>query len=312
MVGTTDQDQPLKPTVFKDRPRVAILGSKGRLGAALTHLWRPVAEILPYCREKLDISRLQDVEKLVTRIPCEFVINCTGLTNVDNCENDPKEAFLLNASSPALMARICSARGIHFIHFSTDYVFDGKHPKLLTEEDPAQPISHYGSSKLEGEMEVLRAGQTALRVSWVFGPDKPSFVDQILQRALTEDQIEAVADKTSCPTYTHDLAEWMKIFLSNEIKGNLFHLCNSGACSWREYGQHAIDCALEYGMPLKARRVLPLKMDEVRAFKAKRPCHTAMSTGKFAALWGQPLRSWKDAVREYVRIFKAHQELEVR
>lgn len=205
------------------------------------------------------------------------------------------------------MAQICSERKIYFIHFSTDYVFDGEHPKPLTEKDPALPISHYGSSKLEGEMEVLRAGQTALRVSWVFGPDKPSFIDQILQRALTEDRIEAVADKTSCPTYTHDIAEWMKAFLRKETKGNLFHLCNSGACSWCEYGQHAIDCALEFGMPLKARSVSPLNMNEVQAFKAKRPRYTAMSAEKFAALWGKPLRSWKDAVREYVQIFKAYQ-----
>ncbi len=307
MVGAPDKNSQLRPDGFvsqQDRPCVAIFGSKGRLGAALTRLWKAAFQILPYSREDLDISRLQDVEKLLKKIPCDFVINCTGLTNVDYCEDHPEEAYLLNASSPALMAQICSTRGIYFIHFSTDYVFGGEYPRLLTEKDPALPISQYGSSKLEGEMEVLRVGQTALRVSWVFGPDKPSFIDHILQRALTEDQIEAVADKTSCPAYTHDIAEWTKFFLQNETKGNLFHLCNSGECSWREYGQHALDCALEYGIPLKSKGVSALKLDEMQTFKAKRPRHTAMSTEKFATLWGQPLRSWKDAVREYIHSLK--------
>ena len=306
MVATPDENPQLRlygGFASKDRPRVAIFGSRGRLGSALTRLWKSDFQILPYSREELDIARLQDVEKLLKKLPCDFVINCTGLTNVDYCEDHSAEAYLLNASSPALMAQICSARGIYFLHFSTDYVFEGKYPKLLTEKHPALPLNQYGSSKLEGEMEVLRAGQTALRVSWVFGPDKPSFIDQILHKALTENKVEAIADKTSCPTYTHDIAKWAKFFIQNEPKGNLFHLCNSGECSWLEYGQYALDCALKYGISLKTKSVSALNLDEMQTFKAMRPRHTAMSTEKFATLYGQPLRSWKEAVCEYIRTY---------
>lgn len=288
------------------KARVVILGSKGRLGSALSRLWSP--GVLPLSRQELDISNLAQIAKMFAEISCDVVVNCAGLTNVDYCEDNPKEAFLLNATAPALMAQRCADNGIRFIHFSTDYVFEGKHPKMLAEEDPAVPLNQYGYSKLEGENEVLRASDThvVLRVSWVFGPDKPSFIDYILAQALNQDRVAAVADKTSCPSYTYDLAEWTKIFLNNGVKGGLYHLCNSGHCTWREYGQHALDCALECEMPLKATTIDPLTLEEMRAFKAKRPRHSAMSTEKFVGIFGHPLRPWKDAVRDYIYSFKTN------
>jgi dTDP-4-dehydrorhamnose reductase len=288
--------------------KIAILGSRGRLGAALQRLWTPFFEIHPFSRADLDISDFRQVETMLRKTPCHFVLNCTGLTDVDYCEEHPEEAFLLNATVPDLMAQICAERAIRFIHFSTDYVFDGEDSKDLTEEDPVHPINEYGRSKWAGENAVLRASpaHVLLRVSWVFGPDKNSFIDNLLMRAYIQDRVAAVADKTSCPTYTHDIAEWTNVFLRNEgseTPGGLYHLCNSGeggGCSWRDYGQYALDCTLKRGLSLKSTTVWPLKLEEMGSFIAKRPRYSTLSTKKFAAIWGAPLRSWKEAVWDYL------------
>ncbi len=287
---------------FVERRRIAIIGSKGRLGAALNRLWSPSFEILPFSRKDLDISQLGEVRRVLENLSCDYLVNCSGLTNVDYCEEHPEEAFLLNAMVPALMAEYCVLRGIRFIHFSTDYVFGGERAGLLTEKDPTIPINQYGWSKLEGEKKVLEAATShvVLRVSWLFGPDKLSFIDSILTRALTQDRVEAITDKISCPTYAHDIAEWTQIFLQNKTTGGIYHLCNSGECSWRDYGQYGLDCARECGMRLKATAISSLKLDEIKIFQARRPRYSAMSTEKFAAIWGRPLRSWKDAVHAYI------------
>ena len=123
------------------------------------------------------------------------------------------------------------------------------------EEDPAEPISHYGASKRAGEIALLETSERhlAVRVSWVFGPDRPSFIDQVLQRAREQEQAAAIADKWAVPTYTADTATLLRPFLRDVPEGGLLHLCNGGSCTWQEYGQFALDCAAAAGVELRAR-----------------------------------------------------------
>ena len=117
-------------------------------------------------------------------------------------------AFRINAEAPGVLAEICNEKDAKLIHFSTDYVFDGEKRAPYTEEDQANPISAYGESKLAGEKKVLAAdnGHLVVRVSWVFGPDRPSFIDAMIKRAQQDEKIDAISDKFSTPTYTHDIA----------------------------------------------------------------------------------------------------------
>lgn len=167
----------------------------------------------------------------------------------------------------------------------------------------ATPVSVYGASKLAGDHAVLAAGQEhwVVRVSWVFGPDRPSFVDQIVVRALREDRVDAVADKWATPTYTLDAAVLLRPFLRGISEGGILHLSNAGACTWQEYGQWALDVAVEAGLPLRATTVGALAMGDLKAFVAKRPPYTVMDTTKLARIGGVPPRPWKSAVREYIR-----------
>ena len=139
-----------------------------------------------------------------------------------------------------------------------------------------------------------------VRVSWVFGPDRPSFVDQIVKNALEKEEVAAIADKIAVPTYTLDAARLLKPFLFENEAGGILHLCNGGSCTWQEYGQWALDCAAAAGAPLKARTVAPLRMADLKAFIAKRPPNTAMSTARLTSLTGQTPRDWREAVSEYL------------
>ena len=210
----------------------------------------------------------------------------------------------INAVAVGRMAFIAARKKARVIHISTDYVFDGEKRTPYLETDPAHSISVYGDSKKQGESELLAVSDANLvvRVSWVFGPDRPSFLDQIVKRALETDEVSAIADKTSAPAYTLDIARHLKPLLFEQPVGGIVHLCNSGECSWQQYGQFAIDCAIAAGLPIKGKKVAPLAMADLKAFVAKRPVYTVLSTARLAEITGEPTRDWRLAVEEYVRL----------
>jgi len=188
------------------------------------------------------------------------------------------------------------------IHFSTDYVFDGEKRGPYVETDAAEPISVYGESKRTGEKLVLQTQDRhlVLRVSWVFGPDRPSFIDAMIKRAREEEHIDAVADKFSTPTYTHDIAEMVSRFFDVDVPGGILHFANNGECSWQEYAQHALDCCRASGISLKTKTVGPAKIADMKNWIARRPVYSVLSTAKYAKLTSVIPRSWRDAVSDYI------------
>src|SRR5205823_29259 len=235
--------------------KIVIVGSGGRLGAALQREYREKFEVTGFDHAQLDLGNFEQVKAKLFPLDFDVLINAAAFTNVDLCETERDQAFRINAEAPRVLAEICREKNAKLIHFSTDYVFDGEKRKPYTEEDEAKPISVYGDSKLAGEKNVLAAqgGHLIVRVSWVFGPDRPSFIDAMIKRAREEEYIEAIADKFSTPTYTLDIAEMLPRFF--DVDAGIVHLANSGECSWQEYAQHALDCCRKVGVPLKAETV---------------------------------------------------------
>lgn len=271
----------------------------------------PKHEVVGLRRQEIDFEHPKSALQVMKNFGLkegEVIVNSGALTDVDLCEKKILCATTVNAITPTLLASLAATMGVRFIHLSTDYVFDGTLERPYRETDAPAPLSHYGVSKLAGEQGVLAASDhhVVARVSWVFGPDRPSFVDQIIRRALSSTEAAAIHDKISSPTYTHDLTRWLTLFLKNETPGGIYHLCNSGRCSWRDYGEYALQCAARHGMPLLATSVAPLKLAEMKNFLAKRPVQTALDTAKFSLLLGEPLRSWQQAVEEYVGSLRAN------
>ena len=291
--------------------KVLILGSNGRLGSALARRWKSLPDVNVVALTRVDIDLTDPVLAEAGLASHEFgagdvVVNSAAATDVDGCEMDREGAARINAESPGRLARLCAARGARLIHIGTDYVFDGSLDRPYTEEDDPKPLSHYGLTKLEGDREVLAASplHCVVRVSWVFGPDKPSFVDAIVKRALTSPEAAAVHDKTSAPSYTEDMAVWLAEFLKITVPGGVYHLCNSGTCSWRDYGEYALECAKKNGIPVLTTTVAPLKLSDMKAFIAERPPRTALDTSKFTRVTGITPRPWQEAVAEYFSTWK--------
>jgi len=289
--------------------KLVVVGSAGRLGAALHRIFSGVYEVTGINRTELDLNSNEEIESKLDGIDFEVLINCAALTNVDYCESHEQEALQINAHAVRAMAEVCARKHARCIHFSTDYVFDGKSKQPYTETDVALPISIYGESKRIGEIQLMEVSEynLAVRVSWVFGPDRASFVDQILKRASTTDEVQAVDDKYAAPTFTLDVAALLNPFLRDIKTGGLLHLTNTGECSWQQYGQFALDCAIAAGFPVKATTVGHQKMAELTAFVARRPVYTILSTQLLTELTGHSPRKWQDAVEDYVFNYYAKQ-----
>ena len=156
-------------------------------------------------------------------------------------------------------------------------------------------------------------GHLVVRVSWVFGPDRPSFVDAMIKRAQQDEKIDAISDKFSTPTYTHDIAEMLPQFFDRAVAGGILHFANAGKCTWQEYAQWALDCCRDAGISLKGRTVGALKLSEMTRLRqgsggqapwvARRPVYSVLSTAKYTELTGTSSRAWREAVADYITRF---------
>ena len=287
---------------MKARGKIVVIGAGGRLGAALVREYSHEFDVLGFTHAQLDLGSAKQLRLALDPVDLELLINTAAQTNVDRCETHSDEAFAINAEAPRVLASICRAKNARFIHVSTDYVFDGQKRTPYTEQDRAEPISVYGESKREGERRALEANDRSLilRVSWVFGPDRPSFVDWAMKQAREHEEVKAIADKWATPTYTLDLARLLKPLLADINVTGLLHLANGGQCSWQEYAQWAIDRCRAERVPLKAEKIEAAALSDMKSFIAQRPVYSVLSSDKYFDLTGQRPRDWREAVAAYV------------
>lgn len=304
MTIASQNDSPNAPS--HGPKRVAVTGTTGRLGGALLKRWSgpdPAGlAVVALDRALLPLDRPDDIPAALADVEFDALVHCAAMTSVDECEREPDLTHRVNALAPAALAEECRRRGARMLHVSTDYVFAGAETGLRIESDPCQPLSVYGRAKLAAERSVLDLLPDAIvaRVSWVFGPEKPSFIEQLLGHAATQAEVAAIADKWSAPAYTADLADWLLALLRHPDASGVVHACNRGSCSWHELGQFALDTATELGAGLQARTVAPLSLADFPQFIAPRPIHTAMATDRLAALLGIEVPDWRDAVRRHL------------
>lgn len=274
------------------------------MGAALARDYAPDYDVVACGRSEVDLSSPDAAAAFVRAAAPGIVVNCAAATNVDVCEVERAMAETVNSTAPAAIARACAEAGARMIQISTDYVFSGDATRPYAETDALEPLSWYGETKRQGEVGVLGASErhSVVRVAWVFGPDRDSFVDKGLQLALRGEPVRAVADKTSSPTYTLDAADALRVLFQPDAPGGVYHLCNRGVCSWRDWVQQAIDAAVGLGLAVRTRHVEPLRLADIPAMVAHRPVNSAMSCTRLEALLGKPLRPWHEAVSDYVRL----------
>lgn len=264
-------------------------------------------KVVPLKREDCDITDKEKIARLFKEIEPWLVIHSAAYTDVDGCERDKKRAYQVNVKGThniAIASKIAKAIAIYI---STDYVFSGKNKTAYRESDAPHPISIYGSTKLLGERILGRLAKKSIiiRTSWLFGEGRDNFIHNILKRAKEDKLLRIVSDKYSSPTYVFDLARGIGniIYLidsdrwQNRFYG-IYHITNSGFCSWYEYAKVILKAA-----KIKGVRIKPIGLRDIK-FSAKRPRFSVLDNSKYIDLTRKPLRNWKAAVVEYVSSLK--------
>lgn len=254
-------------------------------------------------RAELNLTDPGRIEAVLEPVEFDWIINAAGYTAVDDCEVNERLAYLVNAEAPQKLAEIAAARGARLLQFSTDYVFDGGAFLPYREDDVPNPVSVYGKSKRAGEERVLAASRrhTVVRLSWLFGPGRAAFPRWVLRKALSDGCVRIVSDKSACPTFGPDLAQWVVTLLQvPTFPGGLVHACNSGVCTWMEYGEHVLRCAVASRLLPAEVPVEPVRLADLPGLIAPRPLYSALDTSLFTAITGVNPRPWQDAVADHV------------
>ena len=242
---------------------------------------------------ELDITDADAVSVMLRRQEPAVVINATGYTDVDGAETNPGEADRINATGPGNLARVCRDLDCTLVHFSTDYVFDGRAGRPYLAQDQPNPINAYGRSKLAGERAIVESGcrHLLIRTSWLFAAHGRNFVRTILAAAGRKPTLNVVNDQHGRPTYCPDLARMTLDLVDRDVHGT-YHAANDGHCTWFDMATAIVNVA---GSPCE---VHPCPTSAY-PLPAPRPAFSVLDLSATTALLGPP-RHWTDAVADCV------------
>ena len=281
--------------------KAAVIGSGGQLGVELVReLTQRGYETIGWDRTQLDITDNQQVESVLTPWDPEIVFNAAAYNQVDVAEQEPQAAFLVNALAVRNLALACRQLDAHFVHFSTDYVFDGAAGRPYTESDPTHPLGAYGVSKLAGELyaQAYLDAPLIVRTSGVFGPGglhtaRGNFVEVMLRLARSGQPIRVVEDHVASPTYAPLLASRTIDLVERGLTG-VFHIGGGTPTSWFHYAQAIFEVA-QPGHPVE------LHATNEREYRtaAHRPRFSALSNARMESVGLDPMPPLTNALRLY-------------
>jgi dTDP-4-dehydrorhamnose reductase len=276
--------------------RVVVLGAAGQLGATIAGRWRSRHEIVELTRNEVDLTAYAAVEARVSASHPDAIVNCAAYTAVDAAEDDPGAALAVNAFAVRSLSAVAARLGATLVHYSTDFVFDGRGTRPYTEDDPTAPESAYAASKLLGEWFAADAPRHfVLRVESLFGgPHRRSSIDRIVDALVAGAEARVFSDRIVTPSFVDDVADATEALLRQHAAPGVYHCVNSGQATWLEVGE-AVLATLQ---PRPAGRLVPVKVADV-PMKAKRPQYCALSNAKLRAA-GIEMRDWRDALSSYL------------
>lgn len=272
-----------------------ISGRDGQLARAfITELEKNSIVYFAPSEEDFDITNETKIHKVIDNCRPDVLVNCAAYNLVDESEKHYEKALAVNASGPELLSGISEKHGIYFVHYSTDYVFDGKSESAYTEEDIPNPINKYGFSKLEGEKKVLNNNKDAVvfRTSWVYGNGKQNFIHKLLQLSKKNGVLKISDDEFSVPTWTGLMVELTIKSVKTGLSG-LFHLVNSGYCSRCEWAEYVLNYL---GINKKTEPV----SSGIFNLPAPRPRFSAMSNAKLAGALNVGIPDWKQSLKNFL------------
>lgn len=289
--------------------KILLFGKNGQVGWELQRSLAPLGELVALGRHDTDLcgdlGNLAGISATVRQVRPAVVINAAAYTAVDKAESDAAMAHLINAEAPGVLAEAASDIGACMVHYSTDYVFDGRGAQPWKESDPPGPLSVYGRTKLEGERRIANAcaNHLILRTSWLYGARGSNFPKTMLRLARESDRLTVIDDQFGAPTGADLLADLTAHMLrsallqSPGLLAGVYHAAAAGETSWHGLARFVVECASNAGLELKAS---PMTVDPVPttafATVARRPHNSRLDTTKLQASFGLQLPAWQQGV----------------
>lgn len=295
------------------RPKKILLtGVHGQVGHALLARLQSYT-VVALSRQELDLRDTAAIRTTVREIKPDLIINPAAYTAVDRAETEPELAFAINATAPRILAEEAAQLGAGFIHFSTDYVFDGSQNRPYLETDSAHPQSVYGETKLAGEQAVSALGlpHLILRTSWVYGAYGRNFLKSIIRAAKTQAPLRVVQDQTGGPTSCICIADAVlalieKWQMSDEESG-IYHFTNAGSTSWYAFACAVLTAYAQLKevepLLLQAQDILPITTAQYPTL-ASRPANSRLDNRKLWQTFGLALPDWQSGLQQEILHFK--------
>lgn len=282
-----------------------VLGANGQVGQELRRSLAAMGEVVATTRsgmlpdgeacEVADFDQPDALAGIVERILPDVVVNAAAYTAVDKAEDDVEAAFRANAEAPGVLARACAVRDIPFVHYSTDYVFDGQGTQPYREQEAAAPLGVYGASKLAGEHAVRDAGgnHLILRTAWVYGAHGHNFLRTMLRLGAEREELRVVADQVGTPTPAYLIADTTTRLLGmGEPSRGTLHLTASGDTTWHGFAEAIFAGAVERGLLSRAPRVTPITTTDFPT-RARRPAYSRMDVSRLEGAIGTSMPDWQ-------------------
>lgn len=288
--------------------KLLLLGGDGQLGQRLLQSLAPLGEVVATTLsgqladgnacERLDLTDLDAIAPLIERIAPDAVVNATAHTAVDKAESEADLAHRINADAPARIAAACAARDALMVHYSTDYVFDGRGTRPLREDHATAPLGVYGRTKRAGEEAVQGSGARHLifRTAWVYDVHGHNFLRTMVRVGAERDELRVVSDQVGTPTPAWLLADTTAAILAQPFeRSGLWHLTATGQTSWHGFAEAIFAGAVERGLLAKAPNVVAIPTSEYPT-PAARPAYSVLDTSAIRNDFGVALPDWHDAL----------------
>jgi dTDP-4-dehydrorhamnose reductase len=292
--------------------KILLLGADGQVGFELHRAFSPLGEISAYTYSgklpdgsacgRVDFVSIGALEKIVSELKPDIVLNAVAHTQVDRAEDQPSLAQRINADAVAELAAVCKKFQSTLVHYSTDYVFNGKLLRPIRENDATGPVSVYGKTKLAGEQAILESGcqHLILRTAWVYAARGQNFLRTALALAKERDEIRIVNDQVGSPTPARWLANATAFALiKNPDACGTWHVAADGECSWHEFAKSIYQSALDASVIEKAPRLIGIPSHEYPT-KAKRPSYSRLDCTQFFTDFGLKLPDWRVGLNQVI------------
>ncbi|QJP07249.1 dTDP-4-dehydrorhamnose reductase [Pseudomonas multiresinivorans] len=287
--------------------KILLLGANGQVGWELQRALAPLGILVTCDRQRGDLENLAGLRALLEAERPKIIVNAAAYTAVDKAEFDFDRARRINAEAVELLAGFAAERGAWLVHYSTDYVFDGRGDQPFTEDARPNPLNVYGRTKLEGEQAISRSGcrHLILRTSWVYAARGANFAKTILRLAAERDELRVIADQTGAPTSAELIADITAQMIAQlqrrpdaQALAGVYHLVATGAVSWHGYAQFVIEQATHLGLALRSlpERVVPIATADY-PLPAPRPHNSRLDTAKLQETFGLILPAWEVHVK---------------